>query len=134
MTMSELRQLLTKIVGPDQGGFLTAFDVQALARIDRLRQVLVRCGACRFVISADSVDHMAGIIDRDGTDYIRDISLPSSDGAYRGDYTPVTPQRNAIEQAAVRQGSRQAARTYLDNPELEVDAMGNCYSDADPGL
>jgi hypothetical protein len=132
--MSELHQLLKKIVSPVQGGFLTGDDVKALASGDRLRQVLVRCGACRFIISADSFEHMAGIIDREGTDYIRDISLPSSDGAYRGDYKPVTPERPTMARAAIQQASKRAAKAYLDNLELEVDAMGNCYSDADPGL
>ena len=132
--MSELQQLLKKIVSPVQGGFLTGDDVQALARIDRLRQVLVRCGACRFIISVDSFDHMAGIIDRDGADYIRDVSLPASDAAYRGEFTHVTPQPPTMVQAAIRRAARTAARAYLDNPELEVDAAGQCYSDADPGL
>lgn len=132
--MSELQQLLKKIVSPVQSGFLTGDDVKALARIDRLRQVLVRCGACRFIISADSFEHMAGIIDRDGADYIRDVSLPASDAAYRAQYTHVTPQATTAERATARQATKTAARAYLDNPELEVDAIGQCYSDADPGL
>lgn len=129
--MNELQQLLTKIVSPEQGGFLTSFDIQALARNDRSRDVLVRCGACRFTISADSVDHIAGIIERDGTDYIRDVSLLASDAAFRGIYTAVTPKPpSAIERAK----AQQAARAYLMNSDLEVDAAGRCYSDADPGL
>lgn len=132
--MSELQQLLKKIISPEQGGFLTAFDVQALARMDRLRQVLVRCGACRFTISADSFDHIAGIIERDGTDYIRDVSLPASDAAYRGRFNAVTPSPSTIERAEAYLATRTAAKRYLDHPELELDAAGQCYSDADPGL
>jgi hypothetical protein len=39
-----------------------------------------------------------------------------------------------MARAAIQQASKRAAKDYLDNLELEVDAMGNCYSDADPGL
>lgn len=58
-------------------GFLTDTDVQTLATDDstRLTQCLVRCGSCRFVASAQDVAHLISIIETDGRDYVRDVSL-----------------------------------------------------------
>jgi hypothetical protein len=57
------------------GGFLTKADVADLVKVDRLYQVLIRCGGCRFICAVQDVDHLVGIIDRDGKDYVRDVSI-----------------------------------------------------------
>lgn len=59
-----------------QGGFLTNEDVKIVAKTDRLTQILVRCGNCRFVAAAQDIKHLTDIIERDGHDYVRDFSLP----------------------------------------------------------
>ena len=57
--------------------FLTREDLERLAEQDRLRKVLVRCGNGRFLAAAQDVQWFVDIIERDGRDYVRDISLPS---------------------------------------------------------
>lgn len=62
----------------DQHGFLTSAEVELLAGRDdgRLVQVLVRCGAKRFVCAAQDAASMIQAVE-DGGDYVRDVSLPA---------------------------------------------------------
>jgi len=62
----------------DRAGVLTPADVDTLAAHPegRLTLVLVRCGGCRFLAPAQDVVTLVAIIDRDGTEYVRDLSLP----------------------------------------------------------
>lgn len=77
--------LAKKIEG--QGYFLSAEDCVELEKIDRLMQVLVRCGNGRFTCAVQNVKHFVHIINehrkevydddiRKGGDYVRDVSLP----------------------------------------------------------
>jgi hypothetical protein len=66
------------------GGFITMPDVSVIAEHDRLRMVLVRCGCGRFLTHAQDVKHFCEIIERDGQEYVRDISLPTSDPIFEG--------------------------------------------------
>ena len=75
-----LDRLLKRIVG--QGGFLSRPDLIFLASLDRLRPVLVRCGGGRFTCPAQDADHFMAIIDAGSCDYVRDVSLPTSDPIY----------------------------------------------------
>ena len=61
------------------GGFLAEDDVTALAAhpVSRLWPCLVRCGGGRFVAPMDQVRHFIGIIERERSDYVRDVSLPA---------------------------------------------------------
>lgn len=63
----------------DAGGFLRDTDVELVAAdpTTRLTLLLVRCGGCRFLAPAQDVAHLIAIIERDGTDYIRDVSRPA---------------------------------------------------------
>lgn len=63
----------------DQGGFITETDLKILTQHDKLRQLLVRCNGCRFVCAAQDVDHLCSIIEASGKDYVRDVSLLSTD-------------------------------------------------------
>lgn len=129
-----LAKLLIQIVA--NGGFLTVADVADLAKLDRLRMVLVRCGNGRFMCPAQDCDHFCTIIRRDfdehrnDCDYVRDVSLPAADGAYRGSFHAHTveggyqPQPKPLASPPTR--SAFPAHTYygdFDSP-----------SDADPGL
>lgn len=72
---TDVRQFLARI--KDNGfGFLLATDIATLARHPegRLTQVLVRCGACRFVCAVQDVSHLETCLAAGG-DYIRDVSL-----------------------------------------------------------
>lgn len=67
----------------ENDGFLRDIDLKLLAEQDRLRMILVRCGNGRFLAPAQDVKHFIDIIERDKSDYIRDISLPTSDPIWR---------------------------------------------------
>jgi len=57
-------------------GFTTCVeDEQALLREDPLQTVLVRCGGGRFVCPIQDLNHFRDIINKDGRDYIRDVSV-----------------------------------------------------------
>ncbi len=60
-------------------GYLSSIDIATLAGDEstRLTQCLVRCGSCRFLAPAQDVAHLISIIETDGRDYVRDVSLPS---------------------------------------------------------
>ncbi len=71
----------------EQHYFLTVEDCEALEKIDRHTQVLVRCGGGRFTCAVQSVKHFIHIINEHrkevynddimkGGDYVRDVSLP----------------------------------------------------------
>lgn len=57
--------------------FLTESDVAALAKNQetRLTLLLVRCDGGRFIAPAQDVEHFIQLIERDGGDYVRDVSL-----------------------------------------------------------
>jgi len=74
------------------GGFLSPTDLEIIAHHDRLRQVLVRCGNGRFLCAAQDAKHFMAIIKRDAdahgqtdpdTDYVRDVSLPTTDPIWK---------------------------------------------------
>jgi hypothetical protein len=57
-------------------GFLTSpEDEQKLLAEDRLQQVLVRCGGGRFTCAVQDLAHFVEIINKDGTDYVRDVCV-----------------------------------------------------------
>ena len=66
-----------------QGGFMNNTDLEIIVHHDRMRQVLVRCGCGRFVCAAQDAKHFMDIIDKEGTDYVRDVSLPTTDPIWR---------------------------------------------------
>ena len=60
----------------ETGGFITKpEDLEAVKAESRLHPVLVRCGGGRFTCPAQDVQHFVDIINRDGQDYVRDISV-----------------------------------------------------------
>ena len=62
----------------EQHSFLKPRDVAEFTELERLRPILVRCGACRFTCAAQDVEHLLAIIKREGSDYVRDVSLPAT--------------------------------------------------------
>lgn len=57
-------------------GYLTTKeDEEKLIAEDRLQIVLVRCGGGRFLCPVQDLAHFIEIINADGSDYIRDVSV-----------------------------------------------------------
>lgn len=56
-------------------GFLSKEDLAIVAKHDRLAQVLVRCGGCRFTCPAQDAQHLMDIIEKDARDYVREVTL-----------------------------------------------------------
>lgn len=71
----ELSDLLVD-VAEKQYGFLLDSDVELMVDLDRLRLLLVQCGACRFLCPAQDVKHLVRCVQAGG-DYVRDVSLPA---------------------------------------------------------
>jgi len=55
--------------------FIKDTDLPEIIKENRLQQVLVRCGNGRFICSAQDVTHFVSIIEKEKSDYIRDVSL-----------------------------------------------------------
>lgn len=131
--MSKLIETLKHAVHV-QGGFLTAQDVQAIAEHDRLRQLLVRCGNCRFVTAAQSVEWLSAIIKRDGQDYVRDVSLLADDPAYRLQETKKAPPAPRQTIHTEDQYMRLILSDWREDQCGGVFDGSGVHSDADPGL
>jgi len=56
-------------------GFVTDKELPLVIAEDPTQRILVRCGCGRFIACADQVKHFIDIIERDKTDYVRDISI-----------------------------------------------------------
>jgi len=74
-----LQKLLEKIVR--NHGYLNGPDVDELAKLDRMHQVCVRCNAARFTCPVQCCAHLCTIIGESGKDWVRDVSLLSTDPA-----------------------------------------------------
>jgi len=60
-------------------GFITSpEDLQKIVAQNRFKMLLIRCGNGRFLCPAQDVQHFVDIINKEGTDYVRDISLPAN--------------------------------------------------------
>jgi hypothetical protein len=124
-------------------GFLKDCDLPELAKLDRLFPCLVRCGGCRFTCAAQDVYHLTGIITKEGSDHVRDISMlcdppPPKPGPYGSWEKPrklklarPSPLYQAFhgnpEPLMHRQSPFMAANGPTGHGEI-------CHSDADPGL
>lgn len=62
----------------DQYGFITSDDLPAVISHDRLVMLQVRCGGKRFTAPAQDVPALIESVEKNGSDYIRDVSLTSS--------------------------------------------------------
>lgn len=131
-------------------GYLKEADVAELAEVDRLRQLLVRCGGVRFTCAAQCVQQMIGYVEAGG-DYVRDVSLPSTDPVYAEPAHVAKAERITREVAqAVKGIGPGAVKTVATPAECgrlaaaqlpfnEADCGGTfdgfgVVSDADPGL
>ena len=134
-----LSDLLKKIDA--NGGFLTETEIHALAELDRLRLVLVRCNNGRFMCPAQDVEWFSDLIESTGKEWVRDVALPTADPAYRGDYTTSTTMEHHKPENSVCRNldpqPRPAARPSCRFNEADCGGAFdgfNVTSDADPGL
>jgi len=56
-------------------GFITHKQLPAIIAENRFQQCLIRCGSGRLICSAQDVAHWIAIIENEGSDYVRDVSL-----------------------------------------------------------
>ena len=59
----------------DHYGFITEEELPRVIAEDRLYPCLIRCGGGRLSCPAQDVRHFIKIIETEGSDYIRDVSL-----------------------------------------------------------
>jgi len=79
--LAKLRQAYPQMADAimNEGGFITDLQLTELVKASPKLLLLVRCGAGRFLVNADSVKHFCDIIGREGSDYVRDVSIPSGE-------------------------------------------------------
>ena len=56
-------------------GFITDAELPEVIKEKPQQLILVRCGNGRFLAPADQVKHFIDIIEREKSDYIRDVSI-----------------------------------------------------------
>jgi len=56
-------------------GFVQDTDLPEIIAHNRMQLLIIRCGAGRFMCPAQDVEHFVGIVEREKSDYVRDISL-----------------------------------------------------------
>lgn len=71
----EKQMSIIEKIKKEQMGFITLEQLEVLVEEKPHVQVLVRCGNGRFVTPAQNVKWFCDIINKEGTDYVRDISL-----------------------------------------------------------
>lgn len=119
-------------------------DMPELIRLDRLCQVLIRCGQCRLTCAAQDVQHIISCIDAGG-DYVRDVSFPVGAFERAETWQPdvvVTPfsmlPKGFVEPLETVEMCRKVER-HTQSTFNEADCGGvfdgfQVTSDADPGL
>lgn len=126
------------------GGFLDESRLTELAKLDRLRLVLVRCGNCRFTCAAQDAKHIIDILTAAEHEYVRDVSLPAGDPVHFGDYTTSVTQirspSRATAPAITIHGTKNGKPASFTVPRFDEADCGGSFdgfhvtSDADPGL
>ena len=140
-----IKSLLQTIVN-EQGGFLLQTQIEELATLDRLRNVLVRCGNGRFSCPAQDALHFIGIIEAQRNnpdcvlaDYVRDVSLLASDDAHRGVWRLHSFEGECRPTPAPRPAERKLG-PFPAHTQFKEECCGGAFdgisvtSDADPGL
>lgn len=71
---------MIRIVKAGQCSFVTEEQLKVIAEDEetRMTPVLVRCGLGRFTTPAQDAAHFVKIIEAEGSDYVRDVSIYSS--------------------------------------------------------
>ena len=131
--MATLDQVLSDAV--ECGGFLGTAGLAVVAQEDRLRQLLVRCGGCRFVCAAQDVTHLIECVVAGG-DYVRDVSLPAGDRAF-AEFRPAWPAMPLHRDETYAEEAQPMERqdSYFSESDCGGVFDGNVVtSDADPGL
>lgn len=76
---ARLRAVLLQVLKPERFGFMRADELAVIAghTETHLTPVLIRCGGCRFMATAQDAQHLIDIVQRDGEDYVRNVSFPA---------------------------------------------------------
>lgn len=142
--MNKIQQFISRI-NQERCGFLIDSDIAQLKALDRLFQVLVRCGGCRFLCSAQDVDHLIKCVSAGG-DYVRDVSFPTDSldrAASWHPECPVTPVSTLPASFTAARPAKQPSKSWSINrgtPYFNESDCGGAFdgsqvtSDADPGL
>lgn len=138
--MNKLQQFIQRI-NNETCGFLRDTDMPELIALDRLCQVLVRCGGCRFLCAAQDVEHLIKCVEAGG-DYVRDVSFPVGAMERAASYVPEQFRSEHPCQVHPAQPIKVILRTPTQSHAIwfnENDCGGafdgnTVSSDADPGL
>lgn len=120
-------------------GFLRDTDMAELIALDRLFQVLVRCGGCRFTCAAQDVAHLVKCVEAGG-DYVRDVSFPVGSMERAASWQPECPVTPLSALPASFLAKRHTAGERARARATDEGDYGGAFdgfqvtSDADPGL
>lgn len=106
------------------GGFITSEQLPALAQLDRLCPVLVRCGGCRFTCAAQDVTHLIRCVVAGG-DYVRDVSLPVGSMERAAKWMPDCPVVNMLPASFAERPAKQRPESW----RLNRGNTGHAYDD-----
>jgi len=78
-TKKSAGKAMIQTVKADQMSFVTEDQLAVIAKDEetRMTPILVRCGMGRFTCPAQDAAHFVKIIEAEGSDYVRDVSIYS---------------------------------------------------------
>ena len=124
-------------------GFVTSADMPELIKLHRLCQLMVRCGAKRFICAAQDLNGMIAAVTAGG-DYIRDVSITHSEQLRAPTWRPEpehgpTSSPSTLWAPGFPRKDSPPDRRIPRNDFNESDCGGvfngfGVISDADPGL
>jgi hypothetical protein len=68
---------IAEIKAANYGFIICEDDLKTIVKENRFERLLVRCGGGRFIVAAQDAEHFMGIIRKEGSDYVRDLSFLS---------------------------------------------------------
>jgi hypothetical protein len=60
-------------------GFVKENEIPEIIKENRMQSMIVRCGGGRFICPVQDVQHFIDIIEKEKSDYIRDVSIYNKD-------------------------------------------------------
>ena len=93
------KQFIKKLATKDNGQIHMP-TLELLARLDPQRLILVKTQFGMMIVAAQDAANYITIIEKEGSDSIREVALMANDPAHRGDYSLATPERLHATQTA----------------------------------
>ena len=67
--------MIEKLLKEKMGFITSAEELKSVIAENRMQLCIVRCGGGRFLCPAQDAEHFMDIVNKEGSDYVRDISI-----------------------------------------------------------